>query len=1174
MKKLHLKNFAILILAIFAIVAFALSYSVNSVKANDTDEYLTMNDGAYVRLTKEETGNGLRFVMGMTAGDYETLMENVGSGKTYKDVSFGMLIAPADYLTHYDLTVENVFGENAKYDWANDNGVYSGKNGVDGSKVRIINKATSDLYPNAVFGDGYYYACSIVDIADANITREFVGKGYVKYVDGDDNITYKTASFSGDDIANNTRTMLSIALAAIESGEYDEDEITALTNLYVNKATFTVMATGCTASVASAVYGTTVTLSGTPETDCTLKYIVNGERIEGNSFTLTENTTVTAINVYNTALTLSQSATPGNIANGVYADENIGLKAKGSLINWAYLTGNGTVLFNGEEIEERIQVTESAVGAKTIYMTNTADSLGARPGDSYVVKAGYDIVIDGIHYITAQDYNFFSVGANSSGDNLSWRTYNEEIPITLSLGDGGNGNQIVFNVASYFPTDTNAEGSFVGWAGEEDYVCIKGVYKYQTKATYANTAQLNYAGKYFYFNSIGASAGDTVYIKKGFAILHKGDRNVYRTTEDYTFTYSGTSTEGWFYEERDLTLTVAGNPSGGQQNNYYRLFLTTNVPFTGAVEGTNTAYHKAKVTVKGTPLNEINNDNLKLWTAHAYEYEMCIVDATTKNLGGGFSANGGAAEDAIVIKAGFRIVYKGIAYVLREDKHIDYMGNNCWSETLNFHLHEENKGVKKQLYLLNSPAFSGTAWETITTENIGTKVLVDGETKAGITLGFAARGCLYFDNINAAEGTVVTILKGFRFDRNRVSYVTDKDYMFLYSGGQWNVVELEDRTEGIRLGVFSSPKNTQSAYNTCADAGFNYVLIDQNYADIGTADYKQILVYCDNAGMYAIPMTLGTNDKTFYADVAGYEGKFFYDEPSSSSFATIASYISAFEALNPNGLFLNNLLPRYSAQFASDSEYEAYLAAYVSTVLNNLTGEKILMVDYYPLINSGVQNTYLYNLEKTAQLTKNTDIEVNYFVQATGIGNNLRDVTSAADILFQYYTGLAYGVKGFWAFTYSAQSGEDFAGHTQMLDADGNPTAVYNYVKSANENVAYISDIFVGYDYVGTKAVLGTGHVSNSCFNKLSNNLASVTGISTITASQDTLIGEFVKDSKAGYMVTNFSEPSAAATDTVTLTFASSVTVDIYQNGTTTEWTGTSLELTLAAGEGAFVTVK
>ena len=145
---------------------------------------------------------------------------------------------------------------------------------------------------------------------------------------------------------------------------------------------------------------------------------------------------------------------------------------------------------------------------------------------------------------------------------------------------------------------------------------------------------------------------------------------------------------------------------------------------------------------------------------------------------------------------------------------------------------------------------------------------------------------------------------------------------------------------------------------------------------------------------------------------------------------------------------------------------------------------------------------------------------------------------------------------------------------TQMLDADGNPTAVYNYVKSANANINYISELFVGYDYVGTKAVLGTGHASNACFNKLSNNLASVTGISTITASQDTLVGEFVKDSKAGYMVTNFSEPSAALTDTVTLTFASSVTVDIYQNGTTTEWTGTSLELTLAAGEGAFVTVK
>lgn len=1175
-------TFFMLLFAIIASVFAVTLLGERKASADVIDENLIMGNGAYVRLTDEETGNGLRFVTGMTASAYEALMDNVGIGKTYKDVSFGILIAPADYLKHYDLTVENVFGVGAKYDWADENGVYTGGNGVDCSKVRIINRTTPALYQNAIFGDGYYFACSIIDMADANINRAFVGKGYVRYVDGEDNITYKMANFSGGDIANNTRTMLQVALAAIDSGDYSAEEESAINSLYINKVNFTVTATNCTTNTSSGTYGTTITLSGTPAADCTLKYIVNGERIGGNSFTLTENTTVTAINVSNTALAFAENSdinNNGGLVNGLYVLENIGLKTAGSLADWATLSGNGTVLYNGSEITEKMQVTQSDLGAKTIYFTNVTGTLGATAGDIFTVKAGYEIVVGGIYYITEQDYNFFFPGKGDSNAMLRWRYFEKKENISLSC-NGGNASTVFFQASA--DINSNINTTLEGLSNEDVHLIVRGG-AYNSGTGLDNAMDMRMSGedaRKFYFKDCSSAfaVGEFICFEKGFAIINSDSHTLLVTDKDYTFTYMGSGIR-WVSDVQTLTLSVAPRAAVPYSNSK-RVYLSYNIPTndTQVQLSPSNAIFADKVKVNGTYVTS---------NSVAQLYKVYAGAMSVQNIGTELNAG-----ESIVFESGFTVSHtvNGVktAFVLPNDVTFTYLGGNSdssWAkeETISLSL-ASPKTNKNTLYITSSKNFGTTLVpdQGLGTNNIATSVLKDGETFSGKTLAHGwEQKVFYLTGLSATAGTIITLTDDFYFVRERVKYNLDKQYVFNYDGTNWSVTAIANsvlsRSEGIRLGVFSSPKNTQADYNTCADAGFNFVLIDQNYANIGTADYEQILSYCNNAGMYSVIMTMGKNDKTFYADKAGYVGKFFYDEPAAGDFETIASYIMSFEALNPNGLFLNNLLPRYSASFASDAEYETYLSSYVSTVLDELLGEKILMVDFYPLIKSGdvndVLNTYLYNLEKTAQIAKNTDIEVNYFVQTTG-SEGFRDLESVADVLFQYYTGLAYGVKGFWAFTYNKQSGAYFEGHTALVNSDGVPTAAYDYVKSANANIKYISELFVGFDYVGTKAILGADNASNSCFNRLSKNLETVSGISEISASKDTLVGEFDKDGRAAYMVTNFSEPSAGATDTVTLTFTSSVTVDVYQDGHNIEWTGTSLELTLAAGEGAFVVVK
>lgn len=269
-------------------------------------------------------------------------------------------------------------------------------------------------------------------------------------------------------------------------------------------------------------------------------------------------------------------------------------------------------------------------------------------------------------------------------------------------------------------------------------------------------------------------------------------------------------------------------------------------------------------------------------------------------------------------------------------------------------------------------------------------------------------------------------------------------------------------TQSMELGIFSSPAPTQEAYNECAEAGFTYVLIDQNYCSIDSEGYKQIMEYCNNAGMKAIPMTFNKDNQIDFTDVEGYAGKFFWDEPTYNDFDTIASWIAGFEAQNgTDKLFFNNLFPFFSSALGCDT-YEEYLQGYVDKVLSKVNGEKWLSIDIYPLCSSPrgnyIYDGYLYNLEASAQVAiANPDIIQHYYVQTHGhgfSGNGYRDLESTADIRFQYNVAMAYGVKAFAAFTYPSQGGSDFSsGHGLVNNIKiGNNwiterTPTYDYVK-------------------------------------------------------------------------------------------------------------------------------
>lgn len=113
------------LVAMFAVcigLGFA-GLNVSNVRADS--EKITMAYGASVRYASESETNGLRFTA--------VVPQNL-----YKDgATYGMLIAPEDYVAENPLDYENLFGENAVYDWAVKNA--DGEYVYSGTKTRIIN---------------------------------------------------------------------------------------------------------------------------------------------------------------------------------------------------------------------------------------------------------------------------------------------------------------------------------------------------------------------------------------------------------------------------------------------------------------------------------------------------------------------------------------------------------------------------------------------------------------------------------------------------------------------------------------------------------------------------------------------------------------------------------------------------------------------------------------------------------------------------------------------------------------------------------------------------------------------------------------------------------------------------------------------------------------------------
>lgn len=387
---------------------------------------------------------------------------------------------------------------------------------------------------------------------------------------------------------------------------------------------------------------------------------------------------------------------------------------------------------------------------------------------------------------------------------------------------------------------------------------------------------------------------------------------------------------------------------------------------------------------------------------------------------------------------------------------------------------------------------------------------------------------------------------------------------------------------------------SESTYADYAEAGVNTMMGLYEYA--GSKEVEQALDWCLEYGLaYLLPLggadsfvsdsvPKSTLSRVKYHDA--FAGIMQVDEPGRISFEKIKKSADILDGVMPDditgALWHVNLFPTYANQkqlyFRNYTDtsvlpeggytYEQYVSDYME-----ICQPQVLSYDYYPCQGNpgNLINGYFDNMSVIRAAAAKANVPFWVFIQTCSFGGRSR-IPNQAEIFWQVNTALSYGAKGIQYFTGVVPTngngtGEQFDG--AMFDRHGNRTAVYDYVKNANLQLAAADEVLMcckskGMILAGSMPWNGDSGIPEAdCLNTY--------GALTAVNASHAIVGCFDYDGKAAFYVTN---NSITEGDTVALTFDKSVKGYTVQKANRQSFSGDSLSLTAEAGEGILVVIE
>ena len=392
----------------------------------------------------------------------------------------------------------------------------------------------------------------------------------------------------------------------------------------------------------------------------------------------------------------------------------------------------------------------------------------------------------------------------------------------------------------------------------------------------------------------------------------------------------------------------------------------------------------------------------------------------------------------------------------------------------------------------------------------------------------------------------------------------------------------EDHGERMMISFMNEPRssnlNLDTSFEVMADAGIT------TYMPWGYK--KEYESFCEQYNLKYLPHT---EDKTpqqvssyLNPDIISENiiGFYYRDEPTYDMITGYTSAAQNHQTYYSDKYFLVNLLPDWINDRGEDGrfggDYIDYVEHFCDVVFSQITSNRIISVDCYPLNNDGtIKPEWLTCYETIAKYAKQYDADFHFYIANTPHWG-YRTI-NVPKLRYMVNVAMTYGGNALSYFSYVTYADKLAEGWGEGLvkNSDGiTPTSSYYVAQQVNFELLNWDHVFLNFDWEETMCIEGTNGGLNNLYQDLQFNVASIDIINTISASVDTLIGRFTgKDNEIGLMVTNFSDPKDNLTDNVEMNLKEANTAIVYVNGQQSVKTLTNgkLNLSLASGDAAFV---
>ena len=190
----------------------------------------------------------------------------------------------------------------------------------------------------------------------------------------------------------------------------------------------------------------------------------------------------------------------------------------------------------------------------------------------------------------------------------------------------------------------------------------------------------------------------------------------------------------------------------------------------------------------------------------------------------------------------------------------------------------------------------------------------------------------------------------------------------------------------------------------------------------------------------------------------GFGGYFLKDEPSAPEIQEAQKVIQQLKHADESHLFYINLLPYYYEQILDKTKTKTY-SAYLQTASS--TSCQQISFDYYPILTTGLRDTWYYNLE----MIRNESLSVGkpFWGFVLSVPHTDYPQPTIGALRLQIFSNLAYGAQAIQYFTYwTPPSYGNFNFHDAPFSQDGKKTNTYRLVQMMNRELKPLAKLFYG----------------------------------------------------------------------------------------------------------------